>query len=282
MAYIAKPTSKQMNTTRVIDRSLRGVPQVAFQAESTWIQQQLTQAPPSQRERLARQIVEALSPDALRALPGPVRRLLRDQLSKGRITAADRQAVSKLLEADVVQLQFQPGLLVKGPHEFVAKTREHLTQLAQLPIGRKLFRSLQGSGKTVQIVPAARVSEAPPDDFKAAVARGKQLRWRELSGREKCIKGTGEGSNTTIKYNPDAKHIYVSEAWSRNPPAIDLAHELIHADDAAYGRLDPEETGGVRNYERQAIGLAPYENKEFTENKFRASWRQPLPMRTSY
>jgi hypothetical protein len=57
---------------------------------------------------------------------------------------------------------------------------------------------------------------------------------------------------------------------------------LIHAHDAAYGQLDPDVTEGVRNYERQAVGLPPYEDKEFTENGFRAAWKNPLPARTEY
>lgn len=96
------------------------------------------------------------------------------------------------------------------------------------------------------------------------------------------MRGTGKGSNTTIKYNPALSCSVDTVDRSKFPPEIALAHELIHADDAAYGRLEPDEVNGVRNYERQAVGLPPYDGKHFTENKFRASWHPPLPSRNRY
>jgi hypothetical protein len=46
--------------------------------------------------------------------------------------------------------------------------------------------------------------------------------------------------------------------------------------------MDPEYRDGIRNYERQAIGLPPYDQKEFTENKMRAAWSEPQPLRPRY
>jgi type VI secretion system secreted protein VgrG len=169
-----------------------------------------------------------------------------------------------------------------GPAPFVEKTRAHLVALSRLPIGRKLLRSLSRSGRLVTIVPTNRGSEAPPEDFRAAIAKGKVLKWQDQWGRKKTIRGIGTGSNTTIKYNPDLIISAAADAWRRHPAEIGLAHELIHACDAAYGQLDPGETEGLRNYERQAIGLPPYEQKEFTENRFRAQWYTRLPQRTNY
>ncbi len=96
------------------------------------------------------------------------------------------------------------------------------------------------------------------------------------------LNGNGAGSNTTIRYNPNLSSIGSAEAWQKQPPAIWLAHELIHADDAAYGRMDPELKDGVRNFERQAVGLHPFEHKEFTENRLRAEWSEPQPARPRY
>ena len=121
-----------------------------------------------------------------------------------------------------------------------------------------------------------------PDNYRAAVAPGKSLRWKDESGKARAIRGCGGGSSATIKYNPAVSSIGFTAAWQRQPPAIWLAHELIHADDAAYGRMDPEMIDGVRNYERQAIGLPPYEMKEFTENRLRAEWSEPQPTRPRY
>jgi hypothetical protein len=82
------------------------------------------------------------------------------------------------------------------------------------------------------------------------------------------------GSDTTVRYNPDRSQIGRSD-WQKQPPPIWLCHELIHADDAAYGRMNPDWRDGTFDYERQAIGLSPYEKKRFTENKLRSQWPGP-------
>jgi hypothetical protein len=95
--------------------------------------------------------------------------------------------------------------------------------------------------------------------------------WMNVWCQMQTIVGDGTGSDVTITYNPRLKQ--------DGPAFISLGHELIHADDAAHGRMDPEEVDGVRNYERQAIGLAPYEGKEFTENKMRNELSIPARLR---
>jgi hypothetical protein len=95
--------------------------------------------------------------------------------------------------------------------------------------------------------------------------------WMNVWCQMQTIVGDGTGSDVTITYNPRLKQ--------DAPAFISLGHELIHADDAAHGRMDPEEFDGVRNYERQAIGLAPYEGKEFTENKMRNELSIPARLR---
>jgi hypothetical protein len=267
---------------RARKRSKTNTPRVGLCSQATWINQQLDQASPYSRDSVARQIVSSLSTEELRLLPAGTRRRLREHLSEGRITDADRQAVSKLLSADLVEVEYQERMVIKGPQDFVDTTKKHLSSLAQLPIGRKLFHSLHRSRKRVMIVQTERASEAPPEDFKDAIARGKRLKWKDIYGKQKTIVGTGRGANTTIKYNPNLTSCSAAETWRKNPPEIGLAHELIHANDAAYGQLDPDVTDGVRNYERQAVGLPPYEDKEFTENRFRAAWKNPLPARARY
>lgn len=241
-------------------------------------------APPHWRHNSAstRKIVNSLSEHEIRSLPEETRQQLLRTLKAGRITDADRKAINKLLSCEVIELTYQQRMVIKGAKDFVSITKLHLNNLSLIPIGQRLLKSLYKSGKRVIIVPADRVCEAPPDDFKAAIPKGKPLKWRELSGKEKIIKGNGLGSDTTIKYNPSFSYSDKSTGWRKSPPEIALVHELIHADDSAYGRLDPDEVEGVRNYERQAVGLSPYEDKEFTENKFRASWVTPIPLRTQY
>jgi|GEM_PF-2220163 len=246
------------------------------------LNQQLDAASWRDRERLARKLVRSLSLEELRELPAETRRRLQDVLSAGCVSNADRRAVHKILAAELIEVEYQPRLTLKGPQDFIEKTRSHLDQIAATRTGKKLLRSLRRSGRAVRIVPASRVSEAPPDNYRGALAKGTALRWRDRSGKLRSIKGDGTGSDTMIKYDPDRVYSSLAEAWRKQPPAIGLAHELIHADDAAYGRMDPDKTDGVWNFERQAIGLPPFEQKEFTENKFRAEWAERQPARPRY
>jgi NleD-like pathogen effector protein (putative zinc metallopeptidase) len=243
------------------------------------------------RSLIARRIVAASSVEDLRRLAAESRHRLREALSLGYAPVKEREALDKILTAELLEkipaaelqaVEYQPGIVIKGAIDFVGKAQSHLGQIAGVPTGGRLLRSLASRGLTVTLVPSSRANEARPDNYRAAVASGKSLRWRDEAGREKAIRGAGSGSNTTIKYNPDLLSIGSGEAWQRQPPAIWLAHELIHADDAAYGRMDPEMIDGVRNYERQAIGLPPFEMKEFTENRLRAEWSEPLPARPRY
>lgn len=257
-------------------------PSVALLSSATWVTQQLDQAPSRQIGQVARKIVSTMTAQEIRALPQDTRQRLLNYIKTGKITEADRKAVNKLLEAEQVEIEYQERIVIKGSDDFASITRAHLSQLAKIPIGHKLLSSIGKSGKSVTIIHTDRVSEAPPVDFKAAVPKGKMLKWYDLGGNEKTIRGTGKGSDTVIKYNPSFTCSPQTKDWKNYPPEIALAHELIHADDSAHGRLDPDEIDGVRNYERQAVGLAPYEHKEFTENKFRQAWKKPLPPRTCY
>jgi Effector protein len=244
-----------------------------------------------ERSLIVRQIVAVCSVEDLRRLAAEIRHQLRDALSLGFAPVKEREALDKIMAAELLEkipaaellaVEYQRGIIVKGDKDFVAKTRLRLDEIACVPMGGRLLGSLVSRGLTVTLVPSSRMNEARPDNYRAAVATGKSLRWRDESGRARAIRGCGGGSRTTIKYNPDLSIIGFAAAWQRQPPAIWLAHELIHADDAAHGRMDPEMINGVRNYERQAIGLPPYELKEFTENRLRAEWSEPQPPRPLY
>jgi Effector protein len=243
------------------------------------------------RSVIARQIVAASSVEDLCRSTAESRHQLREALSLGYAPVKERAALDKILTAELLEkipaaelvvAEYQRGFVIKGAKDFVEKAQSHLDQIARVPTGGRLLQSLASRGLTVTLVPSSRANEARPDNYRAAVASGKSLRWRDEAGRARAVRGVGSGSNTTIKYNPDLLSVGSAEAWQRQPPAIWLAHELIHADDAAYGRMDPEMIEGVRNFERQAIGLPPYEMKEFTENRLRAEWDEPQPARPGY
>jgi hypothetical protein len=244
-----------------------------------------------ERDGIARRIVSACSLEELCRVTPESRHMLREVLSLGYAPQKDKDALAKLLAAELLDkipaeklatVEYQPRTIIKGPREFIEKVRSQLDTIAAIPIGERLLQSLSRSEKTVVIVPTSRSNDARPDNYRGAVAPGKALKWKDESGRERAVRGNGAGSDTTIKFNPDLSQIGANEDWQRQPPAIWLAHELIHADDAAYGRLDPEYGDGIRNYERQAIGLPPFEQKEFTENQFRSAWPEPQPMRPRY
>lgn len=177
-----------------------------------------------------------------------------------------------------MKLEYQRGILIKGDDDFVSKTRSHLEYIAMTSLRERLLQSLAASGQTVTLILTSRVNETWPDNFEGALVKGGVLRWRSISNKARSIWGHGTGSGSTIKYNPDRLRIGPSD-WQRPLPGVWLAHELIHADDAAYGRMDAEEVDGVRNYERQAIGLPPYDQKELTENRLRIEWAEPQPLR---
>jgi Effector protein len=244
-----------------------------------------------ERDGVARRIISARSLEDLCRVPAESRHLLREVLSLGYAPQKDKDALDKILIAELldkippdklVSVEYQHKTIIKGTEEFVEKVISLLDSIAAIPIGEHLLQSLARSGRSITIVPASRANDARPDNYRAAVAPGKVLNWRDESGKERAIRGNGAGSDTTIKYNPDLSSIGSNEAWQRQPPAIWLAHELIHADDAAHGRMDPEYRDGIRNYERQAIGLPPYDQKQFTENKMRAAWSEPQPLRPRY
>jgi Effector protein len=252
---------------------------------------QFDAAPWRERDKIARRIISALSLEDLCRAPAESRHLLREVLSLGYSPRKDKEALDKILTAELldkippeklVSVEYQRKTIIKGVEEFVEKVRSQLDSIAAIPIGGGLLESLARSGRSITIVHGSRTNDARPDNYRAAVAPGKLLKWRDESGQERAIRGNGAGSDTTIKYNPDLSSIGSNEAWQRQPPAIWLAHELIHADDAAYGRMDPEYRDGIRNYERQAIGLPPFDQKEFTENKVRAAWSEPQPLRPRY
>ncbi len=186
------------------------------------------------------------------------------------------------MTTSATEFVYQPRLTVKGRAEFLRQTREALEVLSALSLGNRLLQSLAESQQTVVILESTARNLAVPEDFRAAIAPGLKLEWKELYGREGCLIGTGFGCGTRIQFNPGYVRIGLEEGWQTAPAALWLAHELIHADDAAWGRMDPSRVDGLLNYERQAIGLPPYEQKEFTENRFRQHWHPILPARTRY
>ena len=235
----------------------------------------------SVREDFYHRVLNSVSIEGLRTLPPEVRGALKGELVSGYASADPRKAGGRVLEAEVTVSEISVGITIKGSESFVSITRSHLANIAKITVGERLLQSITSSGKKVTIISTLRVNETFPHKYEGALTQGKVLRWRSPTGELRSILGDGTGSSTTVKYNPKSSRVGPAE-WQKSPAEIWLAHELIHADDAAYGRIDPEETDGFRNYERQAIGLPPFEQKEFTENKLRLNWPDPQPPRACY
>lgn len=156
------------------------------------------------------------------------------------------------------------NIVIKGSPEFQAAVVTDLSKLAATPTGAGLLNSLDSGSHKVTIVETSNGNECGG--------------YTNPGGRFKNADGTnGAGTDSTVSYNPHRSEIGDgTEAWTNRPPAIGLGHELIHADDASKGQMDTgDDDSGTRNREKQAVGLPPYENRPYTENKLRREMGQP-------
>jgi len=105
----------------------------------------------------------------------------------------------------------------------------------------------------------------------------------------------GQGSDATVSFNPDNKTLG-PEDWQTRPPAVGLAHELIHADHINHGQVDmqkipndkkpdpsdPKKTTTASAEEVRTAGIPPDDKGDFTENKIRSEWDPKQPARPHY
>ncbi len=100
-----------------------------------------------------------------------------------------------------------------------------------------------------------------------------------------------------IEYNPDRKKIG-PQPWETRPPGIGLSHEMIHANHGATGTLSstPKDTPNdnkpnpaspdnpplTNKEELKTVGVPPYDNDPYTENKIRSEWEPPQTKRLWY
>ncbi len=156
------------------------------------------------------------------------------------------------------------GIKLEGNEEFRKKTIAELDRINKTPSGAKMLKSIDDSGKTVTIKQTSDGNGASPADISKAKLRS--------DGKP------GEGSDTTVKFNPDKTQIGDgSEAWMKRPPGVGLAHEMVHAYHNANGTNDFTAKG-----EDMAVGVAPYDKEPVTENKIREEWDPKQPLRPHY
>jgi hypothetical protein len=154
-------------------------------------------------------------------------------------------------------------ITIGGDDAFKASVLADLAWLMTADLGRELLDAITATGKTLTIEPTAggNTTAYNPDGDSYENADGTP----------------GAGANVTIGYNTTEWNPYGGvEDWMRRPPAIGVAHEMVHAWTGMIGTRARGETGGVRRRELQATGLDEFAGVRFTENRFRAAFGMPL------
>lgn len=171
------------------------------------------------------------------------------------------------------------AIVIEGDAEFQKKVKADLDAIAKTPSGKKMLDDLDKSGKTVTIKPTTEGNSVTGLSGGAMKKDGKN----------------GTGSNSTVNYNPDRKSIG-DEKWETRPPAIGLAHELVHAQHASEGSIDmtkvdndskpdpsdPKKTEKESLEEVRTAGIPPNDKDAYNENKIRGEWDPKQPERKWY
>jgi type VI secretion system secreted protein VgrG len=145
-----------------------------------------------------------------------------------------------------------------------------------------MLDDLEATGKTVTIVETNGGNKNSTNPAKA----------------NKKADGTpGPGADSTLSYNPDKKGTG-AQPWQKRPAAIGLAHELVHSTHAAKGErsdksvvvpndskpdpADPSKIATMKEEEVRTVGIKPYDNEPYSENKIRDEWTPKQPERKWY
>ena len=94
----------------------------------------------------------------------------------------------------------------------------------------------------------------------------------------------GVGAPSEVSFNPTKTfHCEADTAMNRRPPAIGLAHELIHALHNSSGvNLALVERNGQNIEEIITTGMAPYNYEPLSDNMLRSKWPSDLGLRENY
>lgn len=142
------------------------------------------------------------------------------------------------------QLLFGAALAIDGDDLFKSRVANRLLKIASVPSGTSVLKSLEGSGKQVEIRQATGdegSSQASVDDAAASKA-GQQVYDGEGKPRFDAdgtpMLGTGTGSSSVVLLDPSDS---VPNPHDPSQPITNdavLLHELVHADHAAHGTQD--------------------------------------------
>ncbi|RZK32291.1 MAG: hypothetical protein EOO61_17065 [Hymenobacter sp.] len=170
-----------------------------------------------------------------------------------------------------------------NPDGFMEAVTADLHAIYATPTGRQLLDSLHASGRKIYINYGPENRTGFPFNTDPALYRADGVT-------------PGQGLAVVIEYTPFVENTGGLKDWNTRPPAIGLAHELIHAEQAAHGRMrreitenpggldkdNPHKLSEVGVYELEAVGVPPHDTYPFTENKIRSEWNPPQTRRTYY
>jgi type VI secretion system secreted protein VgrG len=173
------------------------------------------------------------------------------------------------------------GISIAGTPAFQSQVLADLAAIRSTPTGGKLLDAINSSGKTVTI------QETPGGN--SCGYSSSANRFADAAGKP------GSGTDVTVSYNSKRKTIG-PQPWETRPPAIGLAHELCHAEQAAHGTMamgnvnndakpDPSNPSGIaqeKKREVEAVGISPNDTRPFTENKIRSEWNPQQTERKWY
>ncbi len=185
-----------------------------------------------------------------------------------------RQAVYNQIESVVASIGGGgAGFILSGDQPFKSAVLMDLAWLMTSGVGMELIEAIVATGKTLTILSTtggnttAYIPDADSYEIPSPTGEGPPA--------------PGPGANVVIEYNTSVWNPYGDvEVWMTRPPAIGLAHEMVHAWTGMSGIRAVGETGGVRRRELQATGLGEFANAVLSENRFRAAFG--LPPRPRY
>jgi LysM repeat protein len=155
---------------------------------------------------------------------------------------------------------------VEGGDQFMTGVYLDLAWLMTSAVGQDLVKELQEAKHSVKIVETTGGNSEEADVFEHG------LETTDVPPKP------GPGTNVTVKYNPN--RLFIKDGtldWHHRPPAIALAHEMIHAWTDVYGMSGRgKDASNVPRYELQAVGLGEFRKARISENRFRAAFGLPL------
>lgn len=159
---------------------------------------------------------------------------------------------------------------IEGTDDFKTHVYLDLAWLMTVDVGVELIDKIQAADHNLKFKITSSGNEAVPDSFDDSFEK------------ETTPPTANKGSNVTVLFNPHRMHIKDGTLdWHKRPPAIGLAHEMIHAWTCMEGiLLRGTNAEGTMNAELQTVGLGKYKNDVITENRFRAAFG--LPERPEY